>query len=106
MHSPSNGIRVLGIVCLVLALTVPMFSQTTSGRILGSVSDQSGAGVAGAAVVITENERVLRVAALLRSRRFIEVGPILSAAHQSLKDDFEVSCAELDLAVDIATRSE
>ncbi len=57
MHSPSNGIRVFGIVCLVLALSVPMFSQTTSGRILGSVSDQSGAGVAGAAVVITDVQR-------------------------------------------------
>jgi hypothetical protein len=57
MHSPSNGIRGLGAVCLVLALTVPMFSQTTSGRILGSVSDQSGAGVAGAAVVITDVQR-------------------------------------------------
>jgi len=49
--------------------------------------------------------RVVSVAALLRSKRFIEVGPILSAAHQSLKDDFEVSCAELDLAVDTATRA-
>jgi galactokinase len=55
--------------------------------------------------VITENERVLSVAALLRSKRFIEVGPILSAGHQSLKDDFEVSCAELDLAVDTATHA-
>jgi galactokinase len=55
--------------------------------------------------VITENERVLSVAALLKSKRFVEVGPILSAAHKSLKDDFEVSCAELDLAVDIATHA-
>jgi hypothetical protein len=57
MHSPSNGIRVVGIVCLVLALAVPLISQTTAGRILGSVSDQSGAGVAGAAVVITDVQR-------------------------------------------------
>jgi hypothetical protein len=34
-----------------------MFSQTTSGRILGSVSDQSGAGVAGAAVVVSDVQR-------------------------------------------------
>jgi hypothetical protein len=54
MHSPLNGIRVLGMVCLILALAVPLISQTTSGRILGSVSDQSGAAVAGAAVVITD----------------------------------------------------
>src|SRR5580692_207638 len=60
MHSPSNGIRVFGIVfCawMVLALTVPLFPQTTMGRILGSISDQSGAGVAGATVVITDVQR-------------------------------------------------
>jgi Carboxypeptidase regulatory-like domain/TonB dependent receptor len=57
MHSPSNGIRVLGIVCLALAVSVPMFSQTTTGRILGTVSDQSGANVAGAAVIVTDVQR-------------------------------------------------
>jgi Carboxypeptidase regulatory-like domain/TonB dependent receptor len=57
MHSPSNGIRILGIVCLVLAAAVPLVSQTTTGRILGAVSDQSGAAVAGAAVVVTDVQR-------------------------------------------------
>jgi hypothetical protein len=57
MHSPSNGIRALGIVCLVLAAAVPLTSQTTTGRILGTVSDQSGAAVAGAAVVVTDIQR-------------------------------------------------
>ena len=55
MHSPLNGIRVLGIVCVVLAISLPMFSQT--GRILGSVSDQSGAAVAGAAIVVSDVQR-------------------------------------------------
>src|SRR6266481_3835284 len=58
MHSPSNGIRILGIVCVVLAVAVPLISQTTTGRILGTVRDQSGAIVAGAAVVVTDVERV------------------------------------------------
>src|ERR1700693_1215725 len=57
MHSPSNGIRILGIICLVLAVAVPLISQTTTGRILGTVSDQSGAAVAGAAVVVTDVQR-------------------------------------------------
>src|ERR1700730_8584618 len=57
MHSPSNGIRVLGIVCLVLAVAFPLISQSTTGRILGTVSDQSGAAVAGAAVVVTDVQR-------------------------------------------------
>jgi Carboxypeptidase regulatory-like domain len=57
MHSQLNGIRVLGIVWMVLAVSIPMFSQTTTGRILGTVSDQSGAAVAGAAVTITDIQR-------------------------------------------------
>jgi len=57
MHSPSNGIRILGVVCLVLAAAVPLTSQTTTGRIFGTVSDQSGAAVAGAAVVVTDVQR-------------------------------------------------
>jgi hypothetical protein len=57
MRSLSNGIRILGVVCLVLALAVLLISQTTSGRILGSVTDQSGAAVAGATVVVTDVQR-------------------------------------------------
>ncbi|MGA6985103.1 MAG: TonB-dependent receptor [Terriglobales bacterium] len=57
MHSQSNDIRVLGIVCLALFTSISMFSQTTTGRILGSVSDQTGAGVAGATVAITDVQR-------------------------------------------------
>ncbi len=57
MHSPSNGIRVFGIVCLVLALSVPMFSQTTTGRILGTVRDQTGAALPAATVTVTDVQR-------------------------------------------------
>ncbi len=57
MRSPLNGIRVLGIVCVVLAITTFSSSQTTMGRILGSVSDASGAAVAGATVLITDVQR-------------------------------------------------
>ena len=52
--------------------------------------------------VISENERVLEVAGLLRSQKIPEIGPMLSASHRSLRNDFEVSCDELDLAVDSA----
>ena len=39
------------------ALNLPAFSQSTAGRVLGSVTDQSGASVAGATVVITDAQR-------------------------------------------------
>jgi galactokinase len=52
--------------------------------------------------VISENERVRRTAALLRAGAVDEVGPLLSQSHRSLRDDFEVSWPEADVAVDVA----
>ncbi len=52
--------------------------------------------------VVTENTRVLRVAELLRAGRLQDVGSALNESHASLRDDFEVSCPELDCAVNAA----
>jgi galactokinase len=48
--------------------------------------------------VVTENQRVLDTVALLRAGRIRGTGPLLSASHASLRDDFEVTTPELDLA--------
>lgn len=53
--------------------------------------------------VVTENARVREVAALLEAGRAADVGPVLTAGHASLRDDYEVTCPELDLAADAAT---
>ena len=55
--------------------------------------------------VVTENERVRRVMSALRAGRPDSIGPDLLASHISLRDDFEVSCAELDVAVEAAMGS-
>jgi galactokinase len=52
--------------------------------------------------VVTENERVLATVALLRSEKATEIGPLLTASHASLRDDYEVTVPELDVAVDAA----
>ncbi len=52
--------------------------------------------------VVTENARVLAVAELLRQGRLDAIGPALTASHASLRDDYEVSAAELDTAVEAA----
>ncbi|WP_330185483.1 galactokinase [Nocardia sp. NBC_01503] len=53
--------------------------------------------------VVTENARVLEVVQLLSAGSDPRlIGPTLSAAHASLRDDFEVSTEELDTAVEIA----
>jgi galactokinase len=55
-----------------------------------------------AAHVVSENQRVVDVAGLLRAGRLQNVGPLLDASHASLRNDYEVSCAELDVAVQSA----
>ncbi|MDP8905709.1 MAG: galactokinase [Chloroflexota bacterium] len=53
--------------------------------------------------VVSENERVLATAAALRAGRLSEVGRLMAESHASLRDDYEVSSAELDALVEIAT---
>ena len=57
--------------------------------------------------VVTDDQRVLDVVALLRSGSaaglvFAEIGRLLTAAHASLRDDFEVSWPQADATVDAA----
>jgi galactokinase len=52
--------------------------------------------------VVTENQRVLDAVAALRERNHAALGGILDASHRSMRDDFEISTPELDLAVEIA----
>ncbi|MDP9982447.1 galactokinase [Pseudarthrobacter oxydans] len=52
--------------------------------------------------IVTENDRVLQVVDTLRSQGPARIGPLLDASHASMRDDFEISCPELDLAVDTA----
>jgi galactokinase len=52
--------------------------------------------------VVTENGRVLQTVDLLRADKYGDIGPLLSASHASLRDDYRVSCDELDVAVEAA----
>jgi galactokinase len=52
--------------------------------------------------VVTENDRVRSTVDLLRAGRLAETGTLLNASHDSLRDDYRVSCLELDVAVDAA----
>ncbi|GGN16348.1 galactokinase [Actinoplanes campanulatus] len=52
--------------------------------------------------IITENQRVLDTVSLLRSGRVREIGPLLTASHASMRDDFEITVAQVDVAVQSA----
>ena len=56
--------------------------------------------------VVSENERVMDMVHALESDDLEQAGSLLNACHASLRDDFEVSCAELDTLVEIANANE
>jgi galactokinase len=52
--------------------------------------------------VVTENQRVLDTVRVLREEGPTAIGELLDASHRSMRDDFEISVPELDLAVETA----
>jgi galactokinase len=52
--------------------------------------------------VVTENERVLHAADAFQKGDLPTVARLMADSHASLRDDYEVSCRELDLMVEIA----
>lgn len=56
--------------------------------------------------VVTENARTLAAAEALRLGQWHTLGHLMNASHTSLRDDYEVSCPELDFLVETAQRLE
>lgn len=52
--------------------------------------------------VITENARVRAAGAALEKGDLAAFGQLMNSSHRSLRDDYEVSCKELDLMVELA----
>lgn len=52
--------------------------------------------------VVSEIARVRSAAQLLSAGQIAQLGPLLDASHESLRDDYAVSCPELDVAVEAA----
>src|ERR1700730_6813110 len=57
MRFPIKAILPFGSIVAVFLFCLPLFSQTTTGRILGTVADQSGASLPGATVTIVDVQR-------------------------------------------------
>jgi galactokinase len=73
---------------------------------LREVAEDDLAGVTGAPAwlplarhVVTENERVEEFVRAVAGGDFAEAGALMTSSHESLRDDFRVSCPELDVAV-------
>ncbi len=56
--------------------------------------------------VVTENDRTLQAVEAMRKGDAVELGQLMNASHNSLRDDFEVSCDELNAMVVCAQRKD
>ena len=54
--------------------------------------------------VITENQRTVAAANALQTGHVEELRQVMANSHRSLRDDYEVSCRELDIMVELAER--
>jgi galactokinase len=54
--------------------------------------------------VISENDRTLLAAEALMNGNIDHLGELMNLSHQSLRDDYEVSCRELDIMVQLASQ--
>lgn len=81
----------LGVSAAALARVDPQVFQSREHEIIDSV-------VRGRARhVVSEAARVAEAAAALESHQWAALGSVLSRSHQSLREDYEVSCSELDV---------
>ena len=55
--------------------------------------------------IITENQRVLDTVATLKVEGASAIGDLLSRSHVSMRDDFDISCPELNVAVEASMAS-
>jgi len=69
-------------------------SEITAKMLLGFKIDQTK--LKRVHHVISENQRVLDVSYALKHNKIKEIGPLLSQSHQSLKNQYEISCEEID----------
>lgn len=51
---------------------------------------------------VYENQRTIRAVKALKENNITEFGKLMNASHVSLRDDYEVSCEEIDILVDLA----
>ncbi|MHB2020672.1 MAG: galactokinase [Candidatus Xenobia bacterium] len=84
------------------ALGVPALRDATLEQLEAARSKMTDVVYRRCRHVISENDRVLAAADALTRGDVTEFGKLMDASHASLRDDYEVSCRELDLMVELA----
>jgi galactokinase len=83
-------------------LGVPSLRDTTLDELAAHQSKLDPAEFRRARHAVGEIERTVDAASALQAGDWREVGQLMYASHDSLRNDYEVSCRELDLLVDLA----
>lgn len=97
-----EGVRVLrGVLPEIRALRDVTSVQLEAHRALLSATVYSRC-----CHVVTENERTLEAVRALDAGKLSVFGRLMLESHRSLRDDYEVSCKELDLMVEIAAEQQ
>lgn len=84
------------------ALGIPLLRDATPEAVDGIRAAVGDSVHRRARHVVGEIARTRAAAAALAAGRWAEVGALMAASHASLRDDFEVSCPELDTLVELA----
>ena len=85
------------------ALGVVSLRDATAGQLEGAKKKMPDVVYRRARHVIGEIERTLHAAEGIRASNWPTVGQLMYASHDSLREDYEVSCKELDIIVEIAS---
>ena len=83
-------------------LGVPLLRDATRVELEAARSQLGEENYRRARHVINEIDRTVRAADAIRQGRWHDVGQLMYASHESLRHDYDVSCAELDVLVDVA----
>ncbi|MFZ4576468.1 MAG: galactokinase, partial [Phycisphaerales bacterium] len=84
------------------AIGVPSLRDATAADLDRAAPNLSGPALRCARHVLSENARTLHACEALRRRAFDEFGRLMFESHRSLRDDYRVSCPELDFIVEFA----
>jgi galactokinase len=84
------------------ALGVRALRDVTLGRLLAARDRLDDETYRRARHVVTEDQRVLDTVEALRAADLSAAGELMTASHRSMRDDFEISTPELDLAVEVS----
>lgn len=87
------------------ALGVPALRDATMDMLDQHRSEVNETDYVRARHIITENQRVLDTVATLTAEGASAIGDLLSQSHNSMRDDFDISCAELNVAVEASMAS-